>query len=190
MNATPKEANESDSKFDDDELNVYSISEDQLWDRSELEEMRAPKTLTTKKSASNTEDLNETIDGGLETAPAKKVPRARSTTASAGADSRPDFYHGVGPYNDVNLPGLWFFRIPHKVLVVTGLSYLSLQNRHIKSLFFFSLLVLPILVPLSPLLSPPPPEHDVNIFFEVFWVSAGLVVLSSCHRNIYIRFRG
>ena len=151
MNATPKEANESDSKFDDDELNVYSISEDQLWDRSELEEMRAPKTLTTKKSASNTGDLDEIIDGGLETAPAKKVPRARSTTASAGAgaDSRPDFYHGVGPYNDVNLPGVWFFRIPHKVLVVTGLLYLSLQNRHIKSLFC-SLLMLPILVPLSP----------------------------------------
>ena len=164
MNATPKEANESDSKFDDDELNVYSISEDQLWDRSELEEMRAPKTLTTKKSASNTEDLNETIDGGLETAPAKKVPRARSTTASAGvgagagagagADSRPDFYHGVGPYNDVNLPGVWFFRIPHKVLVVTGLSYLSPQNRHIKSLFC-SLLVLLVHVPPFPSPSPP-----------------------------------
>ena len=173
MNATPKEANESDSKFDDDELNVYSISEDQLWDRSELEEMRAPKTLTTKKSASNTGDLNETIDGGLETAPAKKVPRARSTTASAGAgagagaDSRPDFYHGVGPYNDVNLPGVWFFRIPHKVLVVTGLSYLSLQNRHIKSLFC-SLLILLILVS--------PPEHDVNIFLKS---SGSVLILSS-----------
>lgn len=172
MNATPKEANESDSKFDDDELNVYSISEDQLWDRSELEEMRAPKTLTTKKSASNTGDLDEIIDGGLETAPAKKVPRARSTTASAGAgaDSRPDFYHGVGPYNDVNLPGVWFFRIPHKVLVVTGLSYLSLQNSHIKSLFC-SLLVLLILV--SP---PPPPEHDVNIFLKS---SGSVLILSS-----------
>ena len=175
MNATPKEANESDSKFNDDELNVYSISEDQLWDRSELEEMRAPKTLTTKKSASNTGDLDETIDGGLETAPAKKVPRARSTTASAGAgagagaDSRPDFYHGVGPYNDVNLPGVWFFRIPHKVLVVTGLSYLSLQNRHIKSLFC-SLLILLILV------SPPPPEHDVNIFLKS---SGSVLILSS-----------
>lgn len=30
-------------------------------------------------------------------------------------NSRPDFYHGVGPYNDVDLPGVWFFRIPHKV---------------------------------------------------------------------------
>ena len=166
MNATPKEANESDSKFDDDELNVYSISEDQLWDRSELEEMRAPKTLTTKKSASNTGDLNETIDGGLETAPAKKVLRARSTTASAGADSRPDFYHGVGPYNDVNLPGVWFFRIPHKVLVVTGLSYLSPQNRHIKSLFC-SLLVLH--VPFPP---PSPPRED-------FLKSSGSVLILS-----------
>ena len=171
MNATPKEANESDSKFDDDELNVYSISEDQLWDRSELEEMRAPKTLTTKKSASNTGDLDETIDGGLETAPAKKVPRARSTTASegagagAGADSRPDFYHGVGPYNDVNLPGVWFFRIPHKVLVVTGLSYLSLLRTGIlraSSALYFNYLYS------SPSSHPPPPpstEHDVKNFF-------------------------
>ena len=170
MNATPKEANESDSKFDDDELNVYSISEDQLWDRSELEEMRASKTLTNKKSASNTVDLNETIDGGLETAPAKKVPRARSTTASAGAgagaDSRPDFYHGVGPYNDVNLPGVWFFRIPHKVLVVTGLSYLSLLRTGIlraSSALYFNYLYS------SPSSHPPPPppstEHDVKNFF-------------------------
>ncbi|PFX16645.1 DNA polymerase subunit gamma-1 [Stylophora pistillata] len=113
MNVTPKETNESDSKFDDDELNVYSISEDQLWDRSELEEMRATKTLTTKKISPNTENLNETIEGDSESAPAEKVPRVKSTT-SPRADSRPDFYHGVGPYNDVNLPGVWFFRIPHK----------------------------------------------------------------------------
>ena len=167
MNATPNEANESDSKFDDDELNVYSISEDQLWDRSELEEMRAPKTLATKKSASNTGDLNETIDGGLETAPAKKVPRARSTTASAGADSRPDFYHGVGPYNDVNLPGVWFFRIPHKVLVVTGLLYLSLQNRHFRvssALYLYSMYTS------HP--SPPPPRED-------FLKSSGSVLILS-----------
>ena len=156
MNATPKEANESDSKFDDDELNVYSISEDQLWDRSELEEMRAPKTLTTKKSASNTVDLNETIDGGLETAPAKKVPRARNTTASAGAgaDSRPDFYHGVGPYNDVNLPGVWFFRIPHKVLVVTGLCRTGIL-RASSALYFNSLYSSPSSSPSPP---PPPPS--------------------------------
>lgn len=113
MNVTPKETNESDSKFDDDELNVYSISEDQLWDRSELEEMRATKTLTTKKISPNTENLKETIEGDSESAPAEKVPRVKSTT-SPRADSRPDFYHGVGPYNDVNLPGVWFFRIPHK----------------------------------------------------------------------------
>ena len=121
MNVTPKETNESDSKFDDDELNVYSISEDQLWDRSELEEMRATKTLTTKKISPNTENLKETIEGDSESAPAEKVPRVKSTT-SPRADSRPDFYHGVGPYNDVNLPGVWFFRIPHKVPFVTNYS--------------------------------------------------------------------
>ncbi|KAJ7311091.1 hypothetical protein JRQ81_006690 [Phrynocephalus forsythii] len=30
------------------------------------------------------------------------------------AESRPDFHHGNGPYNEVNIPGCWFFRLPHK----------------------------------------------------------------------------
>ncbi|XP_025977059.2 DNA polymerase subunit gamma-1 [Dromaius novaehollandiae] len=30
------------------------------------------------------------------------------------ASSQPSFHHGNGPYNDVNIPGCWFFKLPHK----------------------------------------------------------------------------
>ena len=118
MNSTPKEADETDSRFDDDELDVYSISENQLWDRSELEEMRAPKTSTT-----NTTSTNEAMGGESRTPVTKEVSPVKTKAVTTGAESRPDFYHGVGPYNDVNLPGVWFFRIPHKVLDFVGFSY-------------------------------------------------------------------
>ncbi|XP_078007267.1 DNA polymerase subunit gamma-1 isoform X5 [Phascolarctos cinereus] len=28
--------------------------------------------------------------------------------------SQPTYHHGNGPYNDVNIPGCWFFKLPHK----------------------------------------------------------------------------
>ncbi|NWR69725.1 DPOG1 polymerase, partial [Centropus unirufus] len=28
--------------------------------------------------------------------------------------SEPSYHHGNGPYNDVNIPGCWFFKMPHK----------------------------------------------------------------------------
>lgn len=30
------------------------------------------------------------------------------------AESHPEYHHGNGPYNEVNIPGCWFFRLPHK----------------------------------------------------------------------------
>uniref|UniRef100_A0ACB8E6C4 Uncharacterized protein n=2 Tax=Sphaerodactylus townsendi TaxID=933632 RepID=A0ACB8E6C4_9SAUR len=30
------------------------------------------------------------------------------------AQSHPEYHHGNGPYNDVSIPGCWFFRLPHK----------------------------------------------------------------------------
>ncbi|XP_053128135.1 DNA polymerase subunit gamma-1 isoform X2 [Hemicordylus capensis] len=30
------------------------------------------------------------------------------------SESHPDYHHGNGPYNDVHVPGCWFFRLPHK----------------------------------------------------------------------------
>uniref|UniRef100_A0A4W3I1Q2 DNA polymerase subunit gamma-1 n=1 Tax=Callorhinchus milii TaxID=7868 RepID=A0A4W3I1Q2_CALMI len=32
-----------------------------------------------------------------------------------GRDTHPSHHHGNGPYNEVNIPGCWFFRLPHKV---------------------------------------------------------------------------
>uniref|UniRef100_A0A2K5W0J5 DNA polymerase subunit gamma-1 n=1 Tax=Macaca fascicularis TaxID=9541 RepID=A0A2K5W0J5_MACFA len=29
-------------------------------------------------------------------------------------DSQPNYHHGNGPYNDVDIPGCWFFKLPHK----------------------------------------------------------------------------
>lgn len=110
MNANHKAINGTDSKFADDELDVYNLDEDQLWTSSELEEMRLRKSSQTKKTSSSL-DKTKTIEDEPEAAPKKKVPQG----VSSGEESRPDFYHGVGPYNDVNLPGVWFFRIPHKV---------------------------------------------------------------------------
>uniref|UniRef100_A0A8C3JRU7 DNA polymerase subunit gamma-1 n=1 Tax=Calidris pygmaea TaxID=425635 RepID=A0A8C3JRU7_9CHAR len=31
-----------------------------------------------------------------------------------GVRSQPSYHHGNGPYNDVNIPGCWFFKLPHK----------------------------------------------------------------------------
>lgn len=115
MNTNHKAMDGTDSKFADDELDVYNLDEDQLWTSSELEEMRMQKTSQTKKS-SNGLDRIKTIEDELETAPKKKVSRVKASGVTSGEESRPDFYHGVGPYNDVNLPGVWFFRIPHKVI--------------------------------------------------------------------------
>lgn len=28
--------------------------------------------------------------------------------------SQPSYHYGNGPYNDVNIPGCWFFKLPHK----------------------------------------------------------------------------
>lgn len=30
-------------------------------------------------------------------------------------ESRCCYHHGNGPYNDVDIPGCWFFKLPHKV---------------------------------------------------------------------------
>ena len=115
MNANRDAINGTDSKFADDELDVYNLDEDQLWTSSELEEMRQRRSSQTKKSSTGS-DMTKAIEEEPETAPKKKASRVNASGATPGEESRPDFYHGVGPYNDVNLPGVWFFRIPHKVI--------------------------------------------------------------------------
>ena len=102
MNKNQEKGDSKDSTFDDNELDVYSLSEDQLWTKSELEEMKK-----SRRSASPKSDTDTT--------PSKRASKVKSQETISGTDSKPDFYHGVGPFNDVDLPGVWFFRIPHKV---------------------------------------------------------------------------
>ncbi|KFQ82215.1 DNA polymerase subunit gamma-1, partial [Phaethon lepturus] len=49
----------------------------------------------------------------------EKMGRAHQSLAevqglSCGMGSQPSYHHGNGPYNDVNIPGCWFFKLPHK----------------------------------------------------------------------------
>lgn len=37
------------------------------------------------------------------------------TGAGGPPASQPAYHHGNGPYNDVDIPGCWFFKLPHKV---------------------------------------------------------------------------
>lgn len=54
------------------------------------------------------------------------------------AESQPTYHHGNGPYNDINIPGCWFFRLPHKVSVEpTGFLFaaepsLECRARHLR----------------------------------------------------------
>ena len=40
------------------------------------------------------------------------------TAAGGPKASQPAYHHGNGPYNDVDIPGCWFFKLPHKVCVL------------------------------------------------------------------------
>ncbi|XP_064425971.1 DNA polymerase subunit gamma-1 isoform X4 [Mirounga angustirostris] len=44
------------------------------------------------------------------------VPRQPPALTAAGDPkaSQPAYHHGNGPYNDVDVPGCWFFKLPHK----------------------------------------------------------------------------
>uniref|UniRef100_A0A8D2PN48 DNA polymerase subunit gamma-1 n=1 Tax=Zosterops lateralis melanops TaxID=1220523 RepID=A0A8D2PN48_ZOSLA len=56
----------------------------------------------------------------IEVDPEEKTSKAHQSLvlvrgASCGLGwSQPSFHHGNGPYNDVNIPGCWFFKLPHK----------------------------------------------------------------------------
>lgn len=115
MNKT-QESDDRDPKFDNGEIDVYTLNEDQLWARSELEEMRKPTSTQIKKS-SGALVQSEDVEGEGEKVSKKKATKVKTQGTDSGAEGRPDFYHGVGPFNDVNFPGVWFFRIPHKVCV-------------------------------------------------------------------------
>ena len=113
MNKTERGDN-GDANCDNDTLDVYTLNEDHLWTTSELEEMKKPKRKQAEKSTVVLDKTNNG-EGDIGVDRSKRVSRSKGRGSSLETESRPDFYHGVGPCNDVNLPGVWFFRIPHKV---------------------------------------------------------------------------
>lgn len=70
---------------------AMELSEGDLWSRVEEKELK------------NKDGVSLSV---------KTSPRKRAKVA--GGQDAPEFHHGVGPFNDVDLPGVWFFRIPHK----------------------------------------------------------------------------
>ncbi|XP_030433904.1 DNA polymerase subunit gamma-1 isoform X1 [Gopherus evgoodei] len=60
--------------------------------------------------------LEVDADVEAETGRTAKGPRQGETAYQEleCAESQPTYHHGNGPYNDINIPGCWFFRLPHK----------------------------------------------------------------------------
>ncbi|NXE66319.1 DPOG1 polymerase, partial [Calcarius ornatus] len=49
--------------------------------------------------------------------------------------SKPSFHHGNGPYNDVNIPGCWFFKLPHKATLTSLLLLKDGNDNNVGSPF-------------------------------------------------------
>lgn len=58
--------------------------------------------------------LEELDDEALSTAgPSKRIKKKQNSFVKNGNGECP-YHKGNGPYNDVNIPGCWFFKLPHK----------------------------------------------------------------------------
>ncbi|XP_048185844.1 DNA polymerase subunit gamma-1 [Perognathus longimembris pacificus] len=59
--------------------------------------------------------LDVEAEASLENSGASEPGQPPALPAAGGPKaSQPSFYHGNGPYNDVDIPGCWFFKLPHK----------------------------------------------------------------------------
>ncbi|NXU50951.1 DPOG1 polymerase, partial [Turnix velox] len=54
---------------------------------------------------------------------------------SVEAKSQPSYHHGNGPYNDVNIPGCWFFKLPHKATLASPLLLKDGNDNNVGSPF-------------------------------------------------------
>ena len=52
---------------------------------------------------------------------AKQKQVERKTPKAAAHD-------GIGPFDDVNLPGAWFYKLPHKVFLIDALSFVTFRR--------------------------------------------------------------
>ena len=49
-------------------------------------------------------------------------------------------HDGIGPFNEVNLPGVWFYKMPHKV---------SIACRNVRLVYFYLIVSVPYVVVLA-----------------------------------------
>ncbi|KAK1160831.1 DNA polymerase subunit gamma-1 [Acipenser oxyrinchus oxyrinchus] len=62
----------------------------------------------------------EPLDNGIEEETGARRSKQKKTKEDSldpkgsPSESQPTYHHGNGPYNDVNIPGCWFFKLPHK----------------------------------------------------------------------------
>ncbi|XP_066558010.1 DNA polymerase subunit gamma-1 isoform X2 [Amia ocellicauda] len=60
----------------------------------------------------------EIVENGTEEVSGPRRRKGRTTAFPEveipSSENQPTYHHGNGPYNDVNIPGCWFFKLPHK----------------------------------------------------------------------------
>ena len=118
------ETDSQSSVIDDEVMDVHLLNEGKLWTSTEYEEMKQKRATRTKKNSEG--QLENSVPNPSEAAARTRASVRTKSRAAKNGGSQPDFYHGVGPYNDVNLPGVWFFRIPHKVRTIIQFSQCGL----------------------------------------------------------------
>ncbi|XP_031557247.1 DNA polymerase subunit gamma-1-like [Actinia tenebrosa] len=88
----------------DDELDARTLTESDLWSDIDDDALNNAKAMTS--TSAKTKQVKKAIIENAE--------HDESRDFVSRGKSKPHHHHGVGPFNDVDLPGVWFFRIPHK----------------------------------------------------------------------------
>ena len=85
-----------------EEEEFRGLTETELWLKSEEEERKLSS------------EEYETYHGISDTFSKTTINK---DTFDRDENSKPWWHEGIGPFNDVNLPGVWFFKLPHKVSI-------------------------------------------------------------------------
>ncbi|XP_028679587.1 DNA polymerase subunit gamma-1 [Erpetoichthys calabaricus] len=93
-----REKNQSESLHT--QLNGFLLTDDGLWQK--MEEL------------SQSEAAESSVEDESEKKNTKRKNAKILSTEYCCTESHPSYHQGIGPYNDVNIPGCWFFKLPHK----------------------------------------------------------------------------
>ncbi|XP_048583688.1 DNA polymerase subunit gamma-1-like isoform X2 [Nematostella vectensis] len=114
----PLTSSPSPSPLDDEELDIRHLTDSDMWSEYEYQEIKANgKQQGLEGGSPRQEGCESGLQGsspGREGVQCTKLQSTKKKLDSDWRHSKPPSYHGVGPFNDVDLPGVWFFRIPHK----------------------------------------------------------------------------